>query len=122
MTHESPKQKRLTGSRCRKCGAIFLPSRLICPRCHGKDMEPVEFKGEGRLVAFTVICVPPPAMAKEGYSREKPYCCGVVELEEGVRLTARILGLDAKKPDTIELGTPVTIDVDSEFPAFKAVC
>ncbi len=73
-------------------------------------MDPVEFKGIGKLVAFTVICVPPPAMVKEGFSREKPYCCGVVELEEGVRLTARITGLDTGKPDKIEIGTPVKVE------------
>ncbi len=114
MTYEeSLKQRRLTGSRCRGCGAKYLPPRPICPHCHSKDMEPVEFKGNGKLVAFTVICVPPPAMAKEGYSREKPYCCGVVELEEGVRITARILGLDVMKPDTIKIGTPVLVEFAS---------
>jgi hypothetical protein len=30
-----------------------------------------------------------------------------VELEEGVRISAQVLGLDAKKPDNIKIGTPL---------------
>ena len=107
---ESLKARKLIGSRCRTCGRLFLPARPICPDCRGKDMEPVEFKGKGKLVAFTGICVPPPMMLEEGYSREKPYCCGVVELEEGVRISARIIGVDVNRPDRIKTGTPVEVE------------
>jgi uncharacterized OB-fold protein len=70
-------------------------------------MEWVQFKGTGRLAAFTSITVAPPYMAKEGFSRNNPYVVGVVELDEGVKIVARIVGVDAKKPEQIRVGTPL---------------
>ncbi len=73
-------------------------------------MEWVEIKGKGRLSAFTCIAIGPPFMIKEGYDRKHPYVCGVVELEEGVGVVARIEGVDGTKPETIKIGTPVRIE------------
>lgn len=103
-------EEKLMGSRCKKCGALFLPPRPICIKCYSTGMEWVEVKGSGKLVAFTCIAVGPPFMIEEGYDREHPYCSGVVELEEGVRITARVEGIDASKPETIKIGTPVAVE------------
>jgi uncharacterized OB-fold protein len=70
-------------------------------------MEWVEFKGTGKLAAFTSIMVAPPYMVKEGFNRNNPYVVGVVELEEGVKTVARIIGMDARKPELIHVGTPL---------------
>ncbi len=96
---------KIMGSKCKKCGARALPPRPICVSCSGKDMEWVEFKGTGKLTAFTSITVAPPYMAKEGFDRNNPYVVGVVELEEGVKTVARIVGVDAKNPGQIKVGT-----------------
>lgn len=100
-------EEKLMGSRCRQCHTLFVPPRPICIKCYGTEMEWVGMKGQGKLVAFTCIAVSPPFMIEEGYDREHPYCSGVVELEEGVRVVARIEGVDATKPETIKIGTPV---------------
>lgn len=98
-------EEKLMGSRCKKCGALFLPPRPICLECHGNKMEWVEMKGKGRLVTFTCITVGPPLMIKEGYDRKHPYCSGVVELEKGVRVVARLEGINTSKPENIRIGT-----------------
>ena len=102
-------EEKLMGSRCRKCGALFLPPRSICTKCHGSDMEWVEMKGKGKLVAFTCITVGPPFMIEEGYDRAHPYCSGVAKLEEGVKIVARIEGVDTTNPETIKIGTPLAV-------------
>ena len=61
-----------------------------------------------QLAAFTCIAVGPPFIIKEGYDRAHPYCTGVAELEEGLRIVARIEGVDTTKPETIKFGTPLT--------------
>ena len=104
------KERKLTYSKCQKCGAVFLPPRPICPACQGTAMAVATIKGRGKLVAFTVITTPPPLMVEEGYGRDNPYACGVVELEEGVKVTARILGVDVHHPETIKIGTPVKLE------------
>jgi len=102
-------EERLMGSRCKTCGAFFVPPRPLCIRCHGTDMVWVETEGRGKLSAFTCIAVGPPFMIAEGYDRKHPYCSGVVELDEGVRVVARIEGVDATKPEDIKVGIPLTV-------------
>ncbi|MGD0627005.1 MAG: Zn-ribbon domain-containing OB-fold protein [Thermodesulfobacteriota bacterium] len=98
---------KIMGSKCKKCGALALPPRPICVSCLSSQMEWIEFRGEGKLTAFTSIVVAPPALAKEGFGRNNPYVVGVVELREGPKIVARITGVDAKKPDQIKVGTPL---------------
>ena len=76
----------------------------------GMRMDLVEMKGRGKLIAYTVISVGPPMMIEEGFDRDHPYCSGVVELEEGVRIPGRIVGVNVTEPDQIKIGTPVTVE------------
>ena len=73
-------------------------------------MEWVELKGDGKLAAFTAIAVGPSYTIEEGYSRNNPYLVGVVELEEGPKISGRVKGIDANKPQSIKVGTPLTIE------------
>jgi uncharacterized OB-fold protein len=98
------KEEKLMGSKCRSCGARFLPPRPICTECHEPEMDWEEVEGQGKLVSFTCIAVGPPSMKAEGFDRNNPYCLGVVELEGGVRVVARIQGVDTRNPETIRIG------------------
>ena len=100
-------EEKIMGSKCKKCGARFVPPRSICIKCYSSDMEWIEMKGKGSLAAFTCITVAPPFMIEQGYNRNNPYCSGVVELEEGGRVDARIEGVDANKPEEIIIGMPL---------------
>ncbi len=101
------REKKLMASRCRHCGALFLPPRAVCPTCRDSELEWVQVSGKGKLAAFTCIAVAPTMMVDEGYGRTNPYCSGIVELAEGPKISARILGVDAKTPETIKVGTPM---------------
>ncbi len=96
------------GSKCKHCGAVSVPPRQICPKCHATDSEVITLSGKGKLVAFTVISVPPVMMANAGYDAKNPYCVGIVELDEGARVSAQILGVDMSAPETIKIGTPLS--------------
>jgi uncharacterized OB-fold protein len=72
-------------------------------------MEWVEMKGNGRLAAYTSIFVGPPYMIAEGFDRKHPYVSGVVALDEGVKVDARIEGVDGTKPESIKVGTPFKV-------------
>ena len=103
-------EDKLMGSRCRKCGSLSVPPRSISVKCYQSEMEWVAIKGKGKLVAFTSIAIGPPFMIREGYDRKRPYVSGVIELEEGVKVVARIGGGDASKPETIRIGTPLQME------------
>ena len=98
-------EKKLMGSHCTACNKHFLPPHAICPNCHSDQLIWVELSGKGKLAAFTSIFIAPTAMIEAGYGRDKPYLAGVVELEEGVKISAQILGLDATKPEEVKIGT-----------------
>ena len=103
-------EKKLMASRCTKCHALHLPPHPICTKCQGNDMEWVEMKGSGKLAAFTAIAVGPSYTIEEGYNRSNPYLVGIVQLDEGPKISGRIQGLDAKKPETVKVGTRLTVD------------
>jgi len=103
-------EKKLMGSHCNTCNLNFLPPRAICPNCHSDQLAWIEFSGKGILAAFTSIYIAPTAMIEAGYGRDTPYLSGVVELEEGVKISAQIFGLDAKKPEDVKIGTPLQAD------------
>jgi hypothetical protein len=100
-------EELIMGTKCKKCGALSLPPRPLCISCFSQEQEWVQLRGAGKLAAFTSIVVAPPTMAKEGFNRNNPYIVGVVELEEGPKMVVRIVGLDAKKPDEIKVGSPL---------------
>ena len=62
------------------------------------------------LTGFTVIYSGPTFMVEQGFDRKNPYVSGIVELEEGASISARITGLDVSKPEEIKVGTPLTVD------------
>lgn len=101
---------KLMGCRCRKCGSAYLPPKPICTSCYSLDLEWIEMPKTGKLAAFTCITIAPPAMQQEGFSRKNPYCSGVVEVADGLRVDARIQGIDPKKPEEIHVGMSMQIE------------
>ena len=120
---------KLIGSRCQDCGYVAVPQRQICPKCYSDQMEVIEFSGKGKLAAYTVIFVPPTEMLQAGHDGKNPYCTGIVELVEGPRVNAQILGVNLLKPSTIKIGTQLQMttiekgldDKKHEFLAFQVL-
>ena len=114
--YEFLKEGKLMGVHCNACGKLSAEPRPMCPDCHSGDMAWYEFKGAGILGAFTCISVVPQAMAAQGYGRDNPYCSGIVILDEGPRISALILGVDAANPQNIRTGMPLTTDFTNMDP------
>ncbi|MDQ7030266.1 MAG: Zn-ribbon domain-containing OB-fold protein [Ardenticatenia bacterium] len=90
---------RLQGTRCASCGAHHFPPRPVCPRCRGRHVEPYRFTGRGRVYSYTVVY-----QAPEGFEQYVPYVVALVDLEEGVRVTAQLTDVD---PEEVAIGMPV---------------
>lgn len=103
-------EHKLMAVRCPQCAALFVPPRALCPACRRADLEWIELAGRGALAAFTVIYVGPSVMIAEGYTRDNPYVVGIVALDEGPKISARILGLDARRPDVRWIGARLTVE------------
>ncbi len=100
---------KLVGTRCRSTGEVYAPPRPISETTHADDMEWIEMSGAGKLAAFTIVYIAPTAMIAAGYDRKNPYCAGIVQLAEGPKISAQILGVDVKKPEQIKIGMPLKI-------------
>ncbi len=103
-------EHKLMASRCTSCKALYLPPRPLCIRCFSSSLEWVALQGKGRLVAYTVIAVGPSFMIEEGFDRKHHYCSGIVQLDEGPCISARLVGFDVKNPQAIAIGTPVEVE------------
>ena len=93
--------------RCVDCGMIIAPPSGSCYGCGSSNMEWAKVSGKGKLVSFTVIHIAP-----DDFVEEVPYYIAIVELEEGTRVSARLLGFDPLKPEEIVLGIPVILDYE----------
>ena len=103
----------LWGRRCAACKRLWLDAAHACPACGAPGGETVQLSGNGRLLSWTTIRVPPAR-----YAAEAPYVVGLVELAEGVRLPVRLTA----DPETLAPGLPVafaSLD-DSRGPIFRA--
>jgi len=99
--------KKLMGSKCKKCNAAYVPPRKLCIKCNSTDTEWIEMSGKGKIAAFSCIGVGTTFMTNKGYSMKKPYCFSVITLDEGPMVSGQLLGVDESQPDTIKIDTPV---------------
>ena len=108
-------EKRLMAAKCNNCGAVLLPPKPMCTKCLSTNLKWVEFKGEGKLLSYTVIYIAP-----EQFQSMTPYAVGIVELQNGLRLPGMIRDV---KPEEIKIGMNLKIDFDtsisSQWPAWS---
>jgi uncharacterized OB-fold protein len=122
-------EKKLMGSHCLHCEATYLPPRAICPQCFGDELDWIEVSGKGKLAAYTSIYIAPTFMIEQGYDRNNPYLTGIVELDEGPKISARLVGFDAARPEEAEIGAPLRVtflehgegDEKKTYLAFEAI-
>ncbi|RLA86233.1 MAG: hypothetical protein DRG31_00885 [Deltaproteobacteria bacterium] len=51
--YENLKAGKFTTTRCRTCGHVAYPPRVICPECYSDELEWVELPKRGRVINFT---------------------------------------------------------------------
>jgi hypothetical protein len=100
---------KLLLQRC-ACGRLRHPPAPVCPACRSFEWKPVEASGRGRVYSFAVAHHPaiPPF--------EYPNAIGLVELEEGPRIVAGLVGM---APEEIRIGMPVRCEIAEVEPGFK---
>jgi 3-oxo-4,17-pregnadiene-20-carboxyl-CoA hydratase alpha subunit len=111
---EAAKEHRLVIQRCAGCGALRHPPRPRCDKCGSYEWDELEASGRGTVYSFVVNHHP------QVPSFDYPLAVGLIELEEGTRLVANIVGIDTSD---IQIGMPVEVefvehDPDLTLPAF----
>lgn len=114
---EGAKAHTLLIQKCTACGTLRHPPGPMCHACQSLDWEPLEASGKGTIYSYVVNHHPKlPAF-------DYPLPIGLIELEEGTRLVADIVGIE---PDDIEVGMAVEVefadhDPDLSLPQFRPV-
>lgn len=104
---EIPQRYRLEANKCKECGYISFPPRLICPQCKNREFEETKLAEKGKVLTFTVIRVPP-----HQFIDQAPYAVGIVELDDGVKLTGQIVDCDF---EDLKIGKRVKIEFRKVF-------
>lgn len=90
-------EKKILGTRCPKCGHVYVPPRQVCGPCFTKMEEWVEVSDEGTLDAFSITnfgFIDPDT----GQPRPVPYTYAYVKLDGAdVTLTHIIDELDLER-------------------------
>ncbi|WP_119418324.1 Zn-ribbon domain-containing OB-fold protein [Desertibaculum subflavum] len=110
------KAGKLLLQRCRDCGATWFMSRHLCASCWSEQVESVEASGRGRVHSFTVIHRAPSA----AFAGQVPYVVALIDLAEGPRMLANIVGAGARE---IAIGELVRVTFeqrgDGALPQFQ---
>lgn len=102
---DSARQGQLILQHCSKCaGYRFIP-RKFCDQCGSSDWEWKPASGRGELISFAKVH----KVFHPGFANRIPYPIGVVELEEGPRLTSAL----RVEPETkLQAGMAVQVEFE----------
>lgn len=85
---------------CRNCQRHIFYPRLRCPFCGSPRIEHVAASGRGHVYSYSVVHAAP----NSAYAAGGPYVVVLVELDEGPRMMANLVGpgaLDAQVGDQV---------------------
>lgn len=114
---DAANEHRLVIQRCTGCSVLRHPPRPRCDKCGSYEWGAAEASGRGTVHSYVVNHYPQvPAF-------DYPLAVGLIDLEEGTRLVANIVGIE---PSAVTIGMPVEVefvehDPDLTLPAFHPV-
>lgn len=106
---EAARRHELRLPRCLKCRILWYPLGPVCPECFSERCEWARLSGRGKISSWVVFHK---AYFPE-FAADIPYNVVQVELEEGPRLLANLVGI---ANDRIEIGMPVEVLFDDVTP------
>lgn len=84
--YEALDRGELIVQKCQSCDKPIMYPKYVCPHCHSTELGWTPASGTGHLHSFTIQRVGAPS----GFEDDLPYAVGVVKLDEGVQLLARL--------------------------------
>jgi uncharacterized OB-fold protein len=107
---EAAKRHELCLQRCADCRRFRYPPAPVCPECLSAHAAWTRVSGRGTVTTWVVFH----KRYFPSFADEIPYNVVQVELEEGPRLTANVVGI---ANDRLIVGLPVEVVFDDVTPA-----
>ncbi len=90
---EGAKTHKLLLPRCNACGKFWFPPSQRCPHCLSSNFDWLPSAGQGRIYSFVVYH----RVYHPAFEQDVPYAVAIIELDEGPRLLANIVGTPTDK-------------------------
>lgn len=108
---QATKQHKLLIQNCQNCGANIFYPRKYCPECWSGDLGWIEASGRARIYSFSVMM----DMVEPMFMPDLPYVLATVNLEEGIRMTTRIVECN---PEDVK----IDMEVEAVFEDISPEC
>lgn len=89
---EGLRARRWKTTCCEACGKFTFPPKPVCPHCWSEKMEWKALSTTGVLYSWTRIHFAPSAFVEEA-----PFAVGIVDLDVGLRLAARLVDVRGRE-------------------------
>ena len=89
--------EQLTAKYCYTCSKLLSADKYHCPTCYSEDLEVKNLSGKGEVYSYTNIFIAP-----KQFADKTPYYIILVDLVEGLRVTARYNGENVKIGEKVE--------------------
>ncbi len=99
---EIPQRYRYEGVKCKKCGKVCFPTRIVCPQCQHREFDKVVVSTAGTLETFTVIRVAPSQFVDQA-----PYPIGIVNLGDDVKVLCQVADV---APEDLKVGMKLKLE------------
>lgn len=99
------RERRLVIRKCMACGELHFMPRHLCPICWSDRLEWVDAKGSGSVYSFTIVR----RASDPAFAALVPYAVALVDLDEGPRMMANIVGTDALD---VKIGDRVQVEFE----------
>lgn len=96
--YDNLREGRFTTTKCKECGKVSFPPRVICPECYSDDLEVIDLPTKGKVITLVekwggvpIQYTPPMIGAWIGFPDDSPvkryfsllYECEKGEVQEG---------------------------------------
>ena len=108
LPEKSGEKAYLSGSKCPKCGTLYIGPRMACGKCYFTgDLPEVHLSDEGTLYTWTIVHQSQPDV-------QVPFIAAIVDLKDGVSVPTNIVVLEPD-PKKIKFGMPVKMVTEKAY-------
>jgi uncharacterized OB-fold protein len=99
---EAARRHELHLQACDDCGRVWAPNGPVCPYCFSTNYRWRRLSGRARIASWVVFH----KVYHPGFAKDVPYNVAFVELEEGPRIIANVVGATL---DALRIGMPLEV-------------
>ena len=102
---KATKKGKFLIQQCQDCNSnIFFPKK-VCPECWSNNLGWQEASGKAQVYTYTIVL----DMVEAAFMGDLPYVIAMVDLEEDIRMTTRIVNCN---PKDVKIGMDVELVFD----------